>query len=94
MTAASRTLMVCVAALALGGCAQRPFVDSTLKELTANTVRICYNGRYTTPEEIVGMAREVCAEKRLEPKFVKHERYQCRLLVPNQVTYQCVKPAE
>lgn len=95
MTAAAalRGMTAAVAIVGLAACAQAPFVDSTQAELTGGTVRICYNSRDTTPAEIVALAEEACAEKRLVPQFVKQENYQCRLLAPTQVTYRCVKAA-
>lgn len=86
-----------ICALLLAACAA-PFVDrrreagtvEPIGESTPDRVAICYNAATTTPAEIMAIAREACAETGRTPRLVAQTLWQCRLLQPTRVYFECV----
>ena len=54
---------------------------------------ICYNSLTTTPAEVQKLANDECVKNGTgsHAKFLKQEKFKCRLLLPHYLLYQCIK---
>lgn len=54
---------------------------------------ICYNGLTTTPKEVQKLADKECIKNGTgtKAKFLKREKFKCRLFLPHYLIYQCIK---
>jgi len=83
--------------LLLGGCFQKPFVDSrreagspyTVGESTPDRVAICYNPYSTNANEIIKIARDACQQTNREAAYDGHKYWSCRVFLPHRVYYRC-----
>jgi len=96
-----RALMVIViVGLAISACG-RPFVDS--RRETGNTDRvglsnpnrpvICYAKGESSPQDVLALAAEVCAETGRVPRFDREDRFKCRMMQPWRAFFTCVAPS-
>ncbi|MBO4519902.1 MAG: hypothetical protein J5787_01710 [Alphaproteobacteria bacterium] len=83
--------------LLLGGCFQKPFVDSrreagspyTVGESKPDRVAICYNSFSTNANEIIKMAQEECQKTNREAAYDGHKYWSCRVFFPHRVYFRC-----
>ena len=89
--------------LFLGGCFQKPFIDSrreagspyTVGESKPDRIAICYNPFSTNANEIIKMAQEACSKTNREAAYDGHKYWSCRVFLPHRVYYRCQNiPAE
>ena len=60
------------------------------KELSdLSQVAICYNGFYSTPQEILALAESTCAQFGKIAKFDYQDLLQCPLFTPARAFFQC-----
>jgi len=55
---------------------------------------ICYNRWQTTPEQVVALANEVCAERGQVAVLKNQAVFDCRVLFPARANFRCVDKSE
>lgn len=61
---------------------------------TPTAPSICYNSRIATPQQVVALARAVCAERNQVPVLKEQKSFDCRILYPTRANFVCVDPGE
>lgn len=87
-----------VLALALGGCASAPYVDSRREAgqrepvgaSSADMVAICYSRQGATAEEVRQLAESECAKTGRAAELAGQTDWSCTLFAPTRIFYRCV----
>ncbi|WP_337997862.1 hypothetical protein [Oleispirillum naphthae] len=61
---------------------------------TPSRPSICYNSRTATPQQVVALARAVCAENGKVPVLKEQKSFDCRIFYPTRANFICVEPGE
>jgi hypothetical protein len=102
MTPMRRTAISACAVLVLSGCAERPFVQTKYEAIIpkpAVTGRmrtgfdICYADG-ATDQQIWELARETCADFRLQPELQRDIKWQCKMTAPHIARFSCIDPEQ
>lgn len=87
-------------AAGLAACSGPAYVDmrreagqpQTVGAASLNTPVICYSVRETSPQEVLAMAQEVCAQTDRVPLYRSSDWLTCTLRQPRRAVFQCVEP--
>ena len=102
MTPMRRTAVIAFTVLGLSGCAEGPFVQTKYETIipkpevsgrTRTGFDICYPEK-ATDEQIWALARETCANFRLQPELQRHIRWQCKMTAPHIARFSCIDPEQ
>ena len=55
-------------------------------------VEICYSKNSTTPDVLLGMAKDECGRYGKRPLFQRQDLLRCPLVTPVMATFSCVRP--
>jgi len=96
------SLCILIGAVSVTGCSSTPFEDrrreagqsqlTYVGDSTPDTPSICYNSMTSRPQDVIRLAREICAKTNRVPVLVDQDQFDCTLLYPTRATYQCVEP--
>lgn len=96
MTSRLLSVLALGAVLAVGACANAPWVDTRREagsiekvgESTADRVAICH-GAGATQEDLMPLAAKECAKTGRRPVYVGTTKFQCRLVTPHRSYFDC-----
>ncbi|MBR9972012.1 hypothetical protein [Magnetospirillum sulfuroxidans] len=91
---------VLIAATALAGCAEAPFVereinsnvDKPINNVTTNGTAIVCHADSAPWAAVEAEAADACGQYGYFSRFVQTRRYQCRITAPHQSTFACYHP--
>ena len=84
----------------LGACSGPAYVDmrreagnpATVGSASLDSPTVCYSVRRTTPQEVLALAREVCARTDRVPLYQSSDWLTCTLMQPRRALFKCVAP--